>query len=148
MLGELNYAEKLIADVGKQTLALYAIDKSGLSNFIMDNDNLVTRNLKRGFLWEVASELESEVMFQNSNFRQMNWMKVIDETAWNGLISAGMETVDLSGRVNDVLGAVLPASDLRDSFTTAVLIIVGRKLGDKFENTVVRNVSSLFGNLM
>jgi len=143
LVSEVNMVEKEISQVAKDTLAIYTVDRF-LGNLIMSNDSMVVRNAKRGFLWEAASNLEDEVLMQNSRFRRMDWMKVVDNVAYNGLVSALVETTNLNETVDGLLGDVVPASPWRDAITTSLILALSRKFGGALEGTVVKQVSSLF----
>jgi len=143
LVTEVNMLEKEISQVAKDTLAIYTVDRF-MGNLIMPSDSMIVRNAKRGFLWETANNLEDEVLSQNSRFRQMDFMKVLDNTAYNGLVSALTETTSLNETVDSFLGEVVPASKWRDSIVTALILALSRKFGQQLEGTVVKSVSSLF----
>lgn len=144
-VGEVNMIEKEIAQVAKDTLAIYFVDRFLGDVVMMQTDSMPLRNLKRGFLWEVAGNLEDEVLTQDSRFRQMDYMKVLDHTVYNGLVSAGVEATNLNGAVDSLIGNVVPTSEWKDAIVTSLLLSLSRKVGGQFENTVVKNISSLFG---
>jgi len=144
-VGEVNTIEKEIAQVAKDTLAIYFVDRFLGDVVMMQGDSMPLRNLKRGFLWELGANLEDEVLTQNSRLRQMDYLKVLDHTVYNGLVSAGVEATNLNGAVDNLIGNVVPASEWKDSIVTALILSLSRKVGSQLENTVVKNISSLFG---
>jgi len=102
IVSEVNMLEREISQVAKDTLAIYTVDRFA-GNLIMSGDNMVVRNAKRGFLWETANNLEDEVLTQNSRFRRMDWMKVVDNVAYNGLVSALVETTNMNETIDGLL---------------------------------------------
>jgi len=143
LVTEVNMLEKEISQIAKDTLSIYTVDRF-LGDLIMDSDNMVVRNVKRGLLWETSSNLQDEVLFQNSRFRNMDWAKVVDNVAYNALTSAIVEQTNLNQQLDTLLGDVVPGSALKDSIVTALILALSRKVGHQLENTVVKNVSSLF----
>jgi len=139
---EVNKIEKEVSQIAKDTLSIYTTDRF-LGGMIMDTDGAVVRNLKRGFLWECSSNLQDEVLTQDSRFRQMDYYKIIDNTAYNAMVSAFVEQTNLSETVDNLVN-VVPASDMKDALVTALLLAVARKVGGQLENTVVKNITSLW----
>ena len=143
LVTEVNTIEKEISQIAKDTLSIYTVDRF-LGDLIMSGDNMVVRNVKRGFLWETSANLQDEVLMQNSRFRNMDWAKVVDNVAYNALTSALVEQTNLNQQLDSLLGDVVPGSALKDSIVTALILALSRKVGHQLENTVVKNVSSLF----
>ena len=143
LVTEVNMLEKEISQIAKDTLAIYTVDRF-LGNLVISGDNMVVRNAKRGFLWETANNLEDEVLTQNSRFRNMDWMKVLDNTAYNGLVSAIVETTNLGETVDSFLGDIVPSSPWKDAIVTSLILALSRKFGHQLEGTVVKSVSQLF----
>jgi len=141
---DVNMIEKEISQIAKDTLAIYTVDRFLGDIVFMNNDNMITRNVKRGFLWETANNLEDEVLTQNSRFRNMDWMKVIDNVAYNGLVSAGVESTRFNESIDRLIGDVVPNSPWKDAIVTSIILALSRKLGQNLESTVIKNVSSLF----
>ena len=142
---DFNKAEGLISEFGKTTLAVYGVDTVIGNSFVTSSDGLVVRNLKRGALWELADEAIEEVTTMNSLMRQQKFMKVLDNVAYSALVSAGAEVTNVFGLIDDAVGSALPGGDLRNSAITAVIIMGSKRMGQQFENSFVKNLSSLFG---
>jgi len=143
LVTEVNMLEKEISQVAKDTLSIYTVDRF-LGDLIMSGDNMVVRNVKRGFLWETSGNLQDEVLTQNSRFRNMDWAKVVDNVAYNSLVSALVEQTNLNQTVDSLLGDVVPSSPWKDAIVTSLILALSRKVGHQLENTVVKNVSQLF----
>ena len=139
---EVNKIEKEVSQIAKDTLSIYTVERF-LGGMIMDTDGTVVRNVKRGFLWECADNLEDEVLTQDSRFRQMDYYKIIDNTAYNAMVSAFVEQTNLGETAYNFIN-IVPASDMKDALTTALLLAVARKVGGQLENTVVKNITSLW----
>jgi len=126
LVTEVNMLEREISQIAKDTLSIYTVDRF-LGDLIMDTDNMVVRNVKRGFLWETASNLQDEVLTQNSRMRQQDFMKVLDHTAYNALVSAAVEQTNLNQQLDSLLGDVVPASPWKDAIVTSLILALSRK---------------------
>ena len=69
MLNDITWVEKEFSPIIKNTLSLYAIE-SVSDKFLMSSDTALIRATKRGVLWTLAENLESEVLTQNSHLRE------------------------------------------------------------------------------
>jgi len=144
LVTEVNTIEKEISQIAKDTLSIYTVDRFLGDMMMMSGDNMVVRNAKRGFLWETSANLQDEVLTQNSRFRNMDWAKVVDNVAYNALTSALVEQTNLNQQLDTLLGDVVPSSPWKDALVTSLILALSRKVGHQLENSVVKNVSSLF----
>lgn len=141
---DLNKVENIISEVGKQTLAIYAVDMTVGNNFVSPQDGLLIRNAKRGFLWELADEAVNEVTSSNSLIRQQDFMGVLDNVFYNSVVAGVTEQTNLFRIIEEVVGNNLPSGQWRDSVITASIITASKHFGKQLENTVIKNITSLF----
>ena len=142
MLNDITWVEREFSPIIKNTLSLFAIE-SVSDKFLMSSDTALVRATKRGVLWTLAENLESEVLTQNSHLRNMDWVNLVDGSAWNGLIAGGIELSNAYSVLDGVLDGYAQQSDLRNAFTTSLLIYGSRKLTDKFDSKL-KNITSYF----
>ncbi len=142
MLNDITWVEKEFSPIIKNTLSLYAIE-SVSDKFLMSSDTALIRATKRGVLWTLAENLESEVLTQNSHLRNMDWVQLVDRTAWNSIIAGTIEVSNAYSVLDGVLDGYAGQSDLRNAFTTSLLIYGSRKLTDKFDSKL-KNITSYF----
>ena len=142
LVNDINWVEKEIGPIVKNTLSLYAVE-SVSGRFMMDSDTTLIRAAKRGVLWTLAENLESEVMTMNSDVRNMNFWGLADRSIWNGVVAGAIEVSNAFDVVDGVVDNYAAPSDLRNAFETPLLIWASRKLTDKFD-TQLKNMTSFF----
>jgi len=140
LVNDINWVEREISPIVKNTLSLYAVETVS-GRFMMDSDTMLVRAAKRGVLWTLSENLESEVMTMNSDIRNMNFWGLADRSIWNGVVAGVIEASNAFEVVDGVVGAYTPPSELRNAFETALLIWASRKLTDKFD-TQLKNMTS------
>ncbi len=142
MLNDITWVEKEFSPIIKNTLSLYAIESLS-DKFLMSSDTALIRATKRGVLWTLAENLESEVLTQNSHLRNMDWVNLVDRSAWNAIIAGTIEVTNAYSVLDGALDGYAQQSDLRNAFETALLIYASRKLTDKFDSKL-KNITSYF----
>jgi len=142
LVNDINWVEKEVSPILKNTLSLYAVEKVS-GRFMMNSDTTLMRAAKRGVLWTLSENLESEVMTQNSHIRNMDWLQLVDRSVWNGVVAGVIEASNAFELVDGVMSDYAPPSELRNAFETALLIYASRKLTDKFD-TQLKNITSFF----
>jgi len=115
LVNDINWVEKEVSPIIKNTLSLYAVETVS-GRFMMDSDTMLVRAAKRGVLWTLAENLESEVMTQNSHLRNMDWLQLVDRSVWNGVVAGAIEATNAFSVVDDVLSSYAPPSELRNAF--------------------------------
>ena len=142
MLNDITWVEREFSPIIKNTLSLYAVE-SVSDKFLMSSDTALIRAAKRGALWTLAENLESEVLTQNSHLRNMDWVNLVDRSAWNAIIAGGIEVSNAYSMLDSALDGYAQPSDLRNAFTTSLLICASRELTDKFDSKL-KNITSYF----
>ena len=140
LVNDINWVEKEVSPIIKNTLSLYAVETVS-GRFMMDSDTMLVRAAKRGVLWTLAENLESEVMTMNSDVRNMNFWGLADRSFWNGTVAGVIEASNAFEVVDGVVGNYAAPSELRNAFETSLLIWASRKLTDKFD-TQLKNITS------
>ena len=140
LVNDINWVEREISPIIKNTLSLYAVETVS-GRFLMDSDTTLIRAAKRGVLWTLAENVESEVMTMNSDVRNMNFWGLADRSIWNGVVAGAIETSNAFEVVDGVVGNFAAPSELRNSFETALLIWASRKLTDQFDSQL-KNMTS------
>ena len=142
IVNDINWVEREISPVIKNTLSLWAVE-SVSGAFMMDSDTTLIRAGKRGVLWTLSEQLEQEIMTMNSDIRNQNVWPLVDRVFWNAVIAGGIEVTNVYQVLDNALTSIQP-SELKNAFETAVLIYLSRKITDKFDNQL-KHISTLFG---
>ena len=140
----LKDAEAFGKSVFLQTVALYGVNKLGIDDFIARDPNMLTRNIKRGTTWYFTNAAEEHLLTGTSNFTKMDVKKLIDDSLFNSIASATVETFRLNDSINFFLERFIPRGELLDNVSTAMFIVLTRNIGEKYEDMAITKISSLF----
>ena len=135
--------------IAKLTGAVYAINLAPDVFQVAQDNNPITRGLKKGFLYYVANEAVESATLGNSNFNKMGtlegWKNLIDDTVLYGAATVVDEQIGISQRLVSMIPADAPLpANLADSFVNAVILYGTKVLGTKVENQMIKHVSDLF----
>jgi len=128
----------------KKSLAIYAVDMTVGPSLISPADGDISRNFKRGILWQVADEGVEELTSGKSNIRNQNWMKFVDESFFNSVVSLAAEKTNAFDLLDDTLPNVGLSPELRNSAVTALITMVGAAAGRQLEQTALKNITGLW----
>jgi hypothetical protein len=91
-------------NIGTNTIAFYGLDVLGVNNMLREDPNIVTRNLKRGFLLYLANETSALLLDRNSsNFIRMDLREAVDDTAFLAMGTLGLEIFEIPTRIGTII---------------------------------------------
>ena len=139
---DIKMTENLVKNLAMDYITFTIADNiPGVADMINNQPNMYIRNLERGAFWYVAKEIENDVLTGTSNLRTMNLKVAVDDTLFNALASAIIDTI--GENVNASISSLVP-SGINSSRLTSALILSGvRMAGD---NLGFSNANNPIGN--
>lgn len=133
-------------NLAKQFASLYVIDKAGINNMINSNSNTIARNTLRGTTWYFSNQAIEQLSTGDSNLKQMQVKKLVDDIFFNSLASFAIETTGVHSMLNNVVDATInQSSNIDDVLTTALIVEFVNLAGKRLESTLIKNLSDKLG---
>lgn len=150
MLSNQTYekVKNIAVGTGKNFISLSALQMTGLDATVVNAmpNNVIARNMGRGFLWYVADEAEGYVLGDpDSNFVNFRWENAVDDTVFNGILATGIE---LTGAFNMVRQNVnFLSGNQNNVFATALVKNILHEVVRDYDLTPVKHITKFFSNM-
>ena len=139
---DIKMTENLVKNLAMDYITFTIADNiPGVADMINNQPNMYIRNLERGAFWYLAKEIENDVLTGTSNLRTMNLKVAVDDTIFNALASAIIDTI--GANVNASISSIVPSGINSSRLTSAVILSGVRMAGDNLGFT---NASNPIGN--
>jgi hypothetical protein len=136
-------------DLLKQTLensiGIWAIEKTPISEIVNRDNSVLTRNLKRGFVYYLLNEGIEQLNTGHSNFNDMDVLKLVDDTAYLGVASIITEQTNIPSIVDNVIPSGYVSEDIKTAVVSGVVLTGFNYLGNTLHGSsfgYVRHIGS------
>lgn len=146
----LTMAENILQKIALKTGSTYIVGKSPLQTMINQEPNFIMRNIKRSAAWEIADEVEDEIMTKNSKIRQNDYLGIIDNIGFGTIIGSSTEMFGLDQLIVNLtrMFNIPETSDLYGAFVVGVIRVVFEYGTDQLNNELtkgLKNMTSFIG---
>lgn len=144
----LHETEDALTHISKLSIAVGVVNMLPDFTNMQNDNNIVSKSLKKGLLLYVADELVNEATTGSSNFRMMGetqgWKNLVDDTVFYGLGEAVDSQLNITGAVSNAVSNSTIPSSVTDAVVVGSYLYAIKWAGSKLENNVIKNVSNFF----
>lgn len=121
---------ELVKETIENTAGIYILSKTPINNYVNKDDNILSRNLKRGFIYYLLNETIEQINTSNSNFKTMDPWALIDDTAYLGIVSTLTETTNLPSIIDNVIPNGYVSNDIKQAVVSGAILTGFNYIGD------------------